>query len=123
MRLAREYQVNPDFKKQLAAAFGLGSELEFDSLVAKLRAGGPVDPETLRKGTLALVDNMRETQAAHVDARVKVALKASNLALWEWDLTTGNIFVDRTYFGFLGLDRDCSRCPSRSCRRSYRPKT
>ena len=111
MRLGRVYQVNPDFKKQLAAAFGLGSEAEFDGLVAKLRAGEAVDPEVLRKGTLALVDNPRNSQAAHADSRVKVALKASNLALWEWDLTTGNIFVDRTYFGFLGLDRDAQVLP------------
>ena len=111
MRLARVYQVNPDFKKQLAKAFALGSEAEFDGFMAKLRAGDAVDPETLRTGALALVDNMRETQAAHVDARVKVALKASNLALWEWDLTTGEIFVDRTYFGFLGFDRDAQTVP------------
>ena len=32
LRLARVYQVNPDFKKQLAKAFGLGSEAEFDGL-------------------------------------------------------------------------------------------
>jgi PAS domain S-box-containing protein len=106
LRLARVYQVNPDFKKQLAKAFGLGSEAEFDGLVARLRAGDSVDPAVLRKGTLALVDKLRELQTAHVDTRVKVALKASNLALWEWDLTTGMIFVDRTYFGFLGQDRD-----------------
>jgi PAS domain-containing protein len=111
LRLARVYQVNPDFKKQLAKAFGLGSEADFDGLVAKLRAGEAVDPAVLRKGTLALVDNIREFQASHVDTRVKVALEASNLALWEWDLTTGNIFVDRTYFGFLGLDRDAQVMP------------
>jgi len=105
------YQVNPDFKKQLATAFGLGSEAEFDGLVAKLRAGEAVDPEVLRKGTLALVDNARDSQAIHADTRVKVALEASNLALWEWDLTTGDIFVDRTYFGFLGLDRDAQVLP------------
>jgi PAS domain S-box-containing protein len=111
LRLARVYQVNPDFKKQLAKAFGLGSEAEFDGLVAKLRAGEAVDAAVLRKGTLALVDNMRELQASHVDTRLKVALKASNLALWEWDLTTGKILVDRTYFGFLGLDRDAQVLP------------
>src|SRR5690349_11464868 len=111
LRLARVYQVNPDFKKQLAKAFGLGSEAEFDGLVAKLRAGDAVDPAVLRKGTLALVDNVRELQTAHVETRVKVALKASNLALWEWDLTTGNIFVDRNYFGFLGHDRDAQVLP------------
>ena len=105
------YQVNPDFKKQLAAAFGLGSEAEFDGLVAKLRAGEAVDAEVLRKGTLALVDSARNSQAAHADARMRVALKASNLALWEWDLTTDSIFVDRAYFEFLGLDRDDQTLP------------
>jgi PAS domain S-box-containing protein len=106
LRLARAYQVNPDFKKQLAQAFGLKLETEVEALIAKLRAGAEVDPQVLRMGCLALIDNVRETQAAHVDTRLKVALKASSLGLWEWDLTTGNIFVDRTYFGFLGQDRD-----------------
>ena len=39
MRLARVYQVNPDLKKQLAQAFGVGSEAELEALIAKLRAG------------------------------------------------------------------------------------
>ena len=104
MRLARVYQVNPDLKKQLAQAFGVGSEAELEALIAKLRAGDELDPQVMRKACLALVDNARDAQAAS-DQRLKVALDASNLALWEWDLTTGNILVDRTYFGFLGLDR------------------
>ena len=79
LRLARAYQVNPDFKKQLAKAFGLGSEAEFDSLVSKLRAGDVVDPEVLRKGTLELIDKLRETQAAPMDTRMKVAHKAPGL--------------------------------------------
>jgi len=115
------YQVNPDFKKQLAAAFGLGSEVEFDGLVAKLRAGEAVDPEVLRKGALALVDNARNSHAAHADARVKLALEASDLALWEWDLTTDQIFVDRTYFGFLGLDRDAESIPIANLRALVSP--
>ncbi len=40
------------------------------------------------------------------DQRLKVALEASNLGLWEWDVTTDSLFVDRTYFGFLGIDRE-----------------
>jgi len=115
------YQVNPDFKKQLAAAFGLGSEVEFDGLVAKLRAGAAVDPEVLRKGTLALVDNARNSHAAHADARVKLALRASDLALWEWDLTTDQIYVDRTYFEFLGLDRDAESIPIANLRALVSP--
>ena len=105
LRLARVYQVNPDLKKQLARAFGTGSEAGLEALIAKLRAGGEVDPQLLRKGCLALIDHASDAQAAS-DRRLQVALEASNLALWEWDLTTGNILVDRTYFGFLGLDRN-----------------
>ena len=108
MRHARVYQVNPDLKKQLAQAFGVGSEAELEALIAKLRAGDEVDPQLMRKGCLALIDNVREAHAAHAtsDQRLKVALEASNLGLWEWDLTTDNLFVDHTYFGFLGIERD-----------------
>jgi PAS domain S-box-containing protein len=91
--------VNRDLKEQLARAFGLGSESEVDGLVARVRAGDAVDAELLRNGFLALVDNVR-------DERLKVALKASNVGLWDWNLTTNHLFVDRTYFGFLGLERD-----------------
>jgi hypothetical protein len=105
--------VNSDLKKQLARAFGVGSEAELEALIAKLRAGDEVDPQVMRKGCLALVDNVREARAAHAtsDQRLEIALEASNLGLWEWDLTTGNIFLDRTYFGFLGLDRDAQAMP------------
>ena len=99
------YQVNPDLKKQLAQAFGVGTEAELEALIAKLRSGDEIDPRLLRKGCLALIDNAHEAHAAG-EQRLRVALEASDLALWEWDLTTGNILVDRTYFGFLGLDRD-----------------
>ena len=100
-----------DLQAQLATAFGLDSEAEVEALVAKLRAGETVDPEVLRKGCLALVDNVgdtRDARAAHAvtDQRLKIALEASNLGLWDWDLNTGNLFVDHTYFGFLGLEKD-----------------
>jgi len=100
--------VNPDFKQQLAQAFGLDTEAEVDALVAKLRAGDAVDVQQLRKGCVALVDNVREAHAAHAtsDQRLTIAMEASDLALWEWDLTTGNILVDKTYFGFLGIERE-----------------
>jgi PAS domain S-box-containing protein len=91
--------VNRDLKLQLARAFGLGSESGVDALVARLRAGEAVDAGLLRDGFLALVDKGR-------DERLEIALKASNVGLWDWDLTTRNVFVDRTYFGFLGLERD-----------------
>jgi len=102
--------VNRDLKEQLARAFGLGSGAEADALVARLRAGEPVDPALLRKGCLALVDKVTETRdarAAHAtsDQRLKIALEASNVGLWDWDIATGNLFVDHTYFGFLGLDK------------------
>jgi PAS domain S-box-containing protein len=101
-------QVNPDLKKQLAQAFGVGSEAELEALIAKLRADDEVDPQLMRRGCLALVDNVREAHAASAtsDQRLKVALEASNLGLWEWDLATDTLFVDRTYFGFLGIERD-----------------
>ena len=104
----RANQVNLDLKEQLARAFGLGSESEVEALIAKLRAGDPVDPQLLRKGCLALVDNVRDAREAHAtsDQRLKIALEASNLGLWDWDLGTGNLFLDHTYFGFLGLAKD-----------------
>jgi len=107
------YQVKPDLKKQLAQAFGVGSEAELEALIAKLRAGDIVDSQLMRKACLALVDQLSGSEAAQAasDQRLKVALDASNLALWEWDLTTGNILVDRTYFGFLGIDRDDQLLP------------
>jgi len=36
------------------------------------------------------------------EQRMKAALAASNLALWDWNLVTGEVFVDRTFFRFLG---------------------
>jgi PAS domain S-box-containing protein len=100
--------LNHDLKQQLAQAFGLGSEAEVEALIARLRAGDAVDVHVLRKGCLALVDNVRDARAAHAtsDQRLKIALEASNLGLWEWDLDTGNLFLDHTYFGFLGLEQD-----------------
>lgn len=99
--------VNSDFKQQLARAFGLGSDAEVDALVAKLRAGDAVDERLLRKGCLALIDTQAPRAAQIInDQHFKAALETSNVGLWDWDLTTGNLFVDRTYFGFLGLDKD-----------------
>jgi PAS domain S-box-containing protein len=100
--------VNPDLKQQLARAFGLGSEAEVDVLVAKLRAGDALDGELLRKGCLALIDHAGEPLAARAvnDQRFRAALEASNVGLWDWDLLTGNLFVDHTYFGFLGLPKN-----------------
>jgi PAS domain S-box-containing protein len=111
MRLARMNPVNRDLKSQLAEVFGLASDAEVDALVARLRAGDAVDLGLLRKGCLAFIDNAgqaRDARAAHAasDQRLKIALEASNLGLWDWDLTTGMLFVDRTYFGFLGLDQN-----------------
>jgi PAS domain S-box-containing protein len=94
--------VDRDLKQQLAQAFGLGSDAEVDAWVAQLRAGAVVDVNLLRQGCLALIDNAHTVS----DERLKVALQASNVGLWDWDLTTGNLFVDRTYFGFLGLERE-----------------
>jgi PAS domain S-box-containing protein len=35
--------------------------------------------------------------------RVGIALEAARVGLWDWDLTTSQLFVDHTYYGFLGL--------------------
>ncbi len=98
--------VNRDLKQQLAQALGVGSETGVDALVAKLRAGDPVDARLLRKGFLALIDAQETRADAGSDQRLKVALQVSNVGLWDWDLTTDHLFVDRTYFGFLGIEKD-----------------
>ena len=36
--------------------------------------------------------------------RLKAALEASNIGFWDWDLASGDVFVDRTFFRFLGRD-------------------
>jgi PAS domain S-box-containing protein len=108
--------VNPDLKQQLARAFGLGSDAEVDALVERLHAGEPVDAEQLRRGCLALIDNANDPRAPHAisDQRFKGALEASNVGLWDWDLSTGDLFVDHTYFGFLGIDKDDQVIPINS---------
>jgi len=35
--------------------------------------------------------------------RLKAALAASRLALWDWNLQSGEVFVDRMFFRFLGM--------------------
>jgi PAS domain S-box-containing protein len=35
--------------------------------------------------------------------RVSIALEAAQVGLWDWDLATNQLFVDHTYYGFLGL--------------------
>jgi PAS domain S-box-containing protein len=107
LRLARVIPVN-SVKQQLASALKLGSEAEVDGLIAKLRAGDAVDVEQLRKGFLALVDDRSD------DSRLKTALQASNVGLWDWDIATDHLFVDRVYFGFLGLDQDDQVIPIRN---------
>jgi len=99
--------VNRELKEQLARAFGLGSE-DVDDLIGKLRAGTAVDVETLRRGCLALVDHVREARDARAasDQRLKIAVEASNLGLWDWDIPNNRIFVDRAFRQFLGLGDD-----------------
>jgi hypothetical protein len=107
--------VNRDFKQQLAQAFGLGSETEVDTLVANLRDGNAVDVELLRKGCLALIDNVQEERAAQTtgDQRLKIALQASDVGLWDWEITTDNLFVDRTSRRSGGLHRGHTRRAAR----------
>ncbi len=99
--------MNPDFKAQLAQAFGLAAESDVDDLIACLRSGGNVDPAVLRNGCLALVKHLRDERAASADRdhRVGIALEAAHVGLWDWDVTTRELFVDHTYFGFLGLPK------------------
>jgi PAS domain S-box-containing protein len=100
-------QVKQELKEQLARAFGLGRE-EVDGLIERLRSGGEVDAEILRRGCLALVDNVREASDARAesDQRLKIAVEASNLGLWDWDIPNNRIFVDRAFRRFLGLGDD-----------------
>jgi PAS domain S-box-containing protein len=95
----------PDYRKQLAEAFGLASEAEVCELMTRLRNGGDVDAQLLRRGCLALVEHLGAEGAASRDRdkRVKNALEAAQVSLWDWDLTTRDIFLDRTYFECLGL--------------------
>jgi len=97
--------VNRELTDQLARAFGLGPESDVHGLVADLRAGKPVDVETLRKGCLALVDRLADNRRPCLvsDERLETALQAADLGLWEWDLTTGNIYTDRNVLRFLGI--------------------
>ena len=98
-------QVNRDLKQQLARAFGLESDADVEALIATLRSGGDVDPQTLRKGCLALVDNVREARDAHAesDQRLKIALEASELGFWEWDVASNDVFVDHVHSRFIGI--------------------
>jgi PAS domain S-box-containing protein len=100
--------VNPDLKRQLMEAFGLPSTGDVDELLACLRSGGDVDPAVLRNGCMALVRHLHVERAATAerDRRVKLAMEAAEIGLWDWDLTTGELFVDHTYFGFLGEPRE-----------------
>ena len=99
--------MNPDFKKQLAQAFGLPPEADVDDLIGALRSGGDVDPALLRNGCLSLVRHLRDEQAANAerDRRVTIALEAADVGLWDWNLGTDELFVDHTYFAFLGEPR------------------
>jgi PAS domain S-box-containing protein len=96
--------VNRELKQQLARAFGLGSEAEVETLIAKLRAGDALDPAILRRGCLAFVDYARETREAHVSSakRLEIAIEASNLGLWDWDIANGQVIVDRVFNRFIG---------------------
>jgi len=97
--------LNADLKAQLARIFGLSGSAQVDALVARLRAGGNVDADALRAGFLALADAAdQERGAGSSEQRLKVALEAANLGFWDWDLTTGEVFVDRAFCKFLGRE-------------------
>ncbi len=98
--------MNRELKEQLARAFGLGPDADVESLIAKLRAGATVDAEILRRGCLSLVEYTRETRDANAASaqRLQIALEASNLGLWDWDIPSGQVFVDRAFSRFVGRD-------------------
>jgi PAS domain S-box-containing protein len=93
-------------KENLARAFGLGSKAEVEALIEKLRSGAEVDAQILRKGCLALIDEHIEVDSrpARSDPHLQAALSASKLGLWDWDVSTGEIFVQRNILQFLGRD-------------------
>ncbi|MDF3020978.1 MAG: putative Sensor histidine kinase, partial [Steroidobacteraceae bacterium] len=105
--------MNPDFKAQLAQAFGLASPNDVDDLLACLRSGGELDSNILRNGCLALVQRLRDERADKVarDKRVSIALEAAQVSLWDWDLRTRDIFIDHTYFECIGLPREDRTLP------------
>ncbi len=101
--------MNPELQEKLARAFGLDGATGVDAVIAALRSGRAVDAATLRTGCLALLEHLRDAQAdrARIDQRLKIAVDASNLGLWDWDVASGQVFVDRTYCTFIGRgDRD-----------------
>jgi PAS domain S-box-containing protein len=100
--------VNRELQEQLARAFGLGRVDDVDALIERLRSGGALDAEALRRACLALLDNVREARDARdaSDQRLKIAVEASNLGLWDWDIPNNKIFVDRAFRNFLGLVDD-----------------
>jgi PAS domain S-box-containing protein len=115
--------VNPELKNQLVRAFGLASGSEFDGLVAGLRAGSPIDVETLRRGCLALIDHAQQARDAH-DAnaqRLRIAVEASNLGMWDWDIVAGNLFFDRAFARFLGREEKDAVWPIKELARLVHP--
>jgi PAS domain S-box-containing protein len=97
--------LNPELQEQLARAFGLEGEADANALIAALRSGSPVDPAVLRAAGIALLEHLRDSQAAQsrADQRLQIALEASELGLWDWDVPAGKVSVDRAYCRFLGL--------------------
>jgi two-component system, sensor histidine kinase and response regulator len=62
-----------------------------------------VKPES--KDPLASQESRADDVHAVDAQRLKAALEASNIGFWDWDLATGDVFVDRTFFRFLGQDK------------------
>ncbi len=96
--------INPGLQEKLSEAFGLGTGADIEGLIAAMRSGADVDPRILRQGCLALVDHLRAVKLEHAEShkKLELALEASSLGLWEWDLATGEITVDHTYRKFVG---------------------
>jgi PAS domain S-box-containing protein len=96
--------INPGLQEKLSEAFGLGTGADIEGLIAALRSGADVDPRILRQGCLALVDHLRTAKLERAEShkKLELALEASSLGLWDWDIATGEVAVDHTYCKFVG---------------------
>ncbi len=96
--------MHDDLKQQLRTAFGLTSVTDVEPFMARLRAGDAPDSQALRRGCLALLDAAEQSRAAHQESeeRLRLALGASNLGLWDWDLVAGTVFFDRIACQLMG---------------------
>ncbi len=46
------------------------------------------------------------TEQLDTQARLEMALSAANLGLWDWNVESGSIHLNKNYFGMLGITRE-----------------